>query len=191
MNARLTVLSGPSGVGKGSVVEALRRRHPEIWVSISATTRAPRPGEVDGVAYHFLTPEQFAERVAAGEFLEHADYAGHRYGTPRHPIDERLNAGVPVLLEIDLQGALQVRTALPEALLVFLAPPSFAELARRLAGRATETPADYRNRLAIARRELAHEDRFDVTVTNDAIESAADRLVALVTAPPAPPEGER
>ncbi len=177
---RLTVLSGPSGVGKGSVIAVIRRRHPDVWLSVSATTRAPRPGEVDGVHYHFVSPAEFDRMVAAGELLEHASYAGSSYGTPRAPVEERLAQGVPALLEIELQGARQVRAAMPEAQLVFLAPPTFDELARRLTGRGTEEPERVRRRLDLARTEIAAEDEFDVTVVNDDLEQAADRLVALM-----------
>jgi guanylate kinase len=177
---RLTVLSGPSGVGKGSVIAAVRRRHPHVWLSVSVTTRAPRPGEVDGVQYHFVGAAAFARMVADGELLEHASYAGSSYGTPRRPVEERLAAGVPALLEIELQGARQVRAAMPEAQLVFLAPPSFDELARRLTGRGTEDPERIRRRLDVARIELAAEDEFDTVVVNDELEAAADRLVALL-----------
>lgn len=225
------MLSGPSGVGKGSVVAAIRREHPEIWLSVSVTTRPPRPGETDGVEYHFVDAAEFDRMVRAGELLEHATYAGHAYGTPRRPLEERLAAGVPALLEIDLQGARQVRTALascrltehrltagpsaasgsaasgsappgsavsgsaasesavsgsavvgPEALFVFLVPPSWAELVRRLTARGTEPPDVLARRLATARRELAAEQEFDVVVVNDTIGSASARLVALMTA---------
>jgi guanylate kinase len=174
------VLSGPSGVGKGSVIAAIRRHHPDVWLSVSVTTRPPRRGETEGVEYHFVDDPEFDRLVAAGEFLEHATYAGHRYGTPRAPVLRRLDAGVPALLEIDLQGARQVRAAMPDSLLVFLAPPSFEELARRLTGRGTEDDEDVRRRLDIARIELAAEDEFDVTVLNDTVEAAADRVVALL-----------
>ena len=177
---RLTVLSGPSGVGKGSVVAALRRRHPQVWLSVSVTTRPPRPGEMDGVTYHFVDDAEFDRMVTSGALLEHAVYAGHRYGTPRAPVEEHLAAGVPALLEIDLHGARQVRAHDPTALLVFLAPPSWEELVRRLAGRSTERPDELQARLDTARIELAAEDEFDVTVVNDEVESAADRLVALM-----------
>jgi guanylate kinase len=177
---RLTVLSGPSGVGKGSVIAAVRRRHPDVWLSVSVTTREPRPGEVDGVQYHFVDQREFERMAAAGELLEHAVYAGHGYGTPRAPVEQRLADGVPALLEIELQGARQVRRALPDAQLVFLAPPSFDELARRLAGRGTEDPERVRKRLDAARIEMAAEDEFDVVVVNDDLEQAADRLVALL-----------
>lgn len=184
MSARLTVLSGPSGVGKGSVLAAIRARHPDVWLSVSVTTRPPRPGETEGVEYHFASDEEFDRLVADGELLEHAEYAGYRYGTPREPLLRRLASGVPALLEIDLQGARQVRVAMPEAFLVFLAPPSFDELARRLTGRATEDPEHVRRRLDLARIELAAEDEFDVVVVNDTIEAAADRVVALIAQSP-------
>jgi guanylate kinase len=178
--ARLTVLSGPSGVGKGSVIAEVRRRHPDVWLSVSATTRGPRPGEQDGVQYHFVDPPEFARMVAAGELLEHASYAGNSYGTPRRPVEEKLAAGVPALLEIELQGARQVRAAMPGAQLVFLAPPSFDELARRLTSRGTEDDERVRRRLDLARIEMAAEDEFDVLVVNDDLQAAADRLVALM-----------
>jgi guanylate kinase len=178
---RLTVLSGPSGVGKGTVVAAVRERHPEIWVSVSATTRAPRPGEVDGVQYHFVDADRFAEMVRTGELLEHAMYAGHAYGTPRAPLEERLAASVPCLLEIELQGARQVRSTKPDARFVFLAPPSWEELRRRLTGRGTEAPEVIRRRLDRARIELAAEAEFDEVVVNDVVTAAAARLVALMT----------
>jgi guanylate kinase len=181
---RLTVLSGPSGVGKGSVIAVVRERHPQVWLSVSVTTRAPRPGEVDGVQYHFVRREEFERMAAAGELLEHAEYAGNGYGTPRRPVEEQLARGVPALLEIELQGARQVRAAMPAAQLVFLAPPSFDELARRLSGRGTEDPERVRRRLDLARIELAAEDEFDVVVVNDDLERAADRLVALLEIQP-------
>ena len=178
--ARLTVLSGPSGVGKGSLISVVRRRHPQVWLSVSVTTRLPRPGEQDGVEYHFVSAEEFDRMVAAGELLEHASYAGHSYGTPRRPVEEQLAAGVPALLEIELQGARLVRVAMPDARLVCLAPPSFDELARRLTGRGTEDPERVRRRLDLARIEMAAEDEFDEVVVNDDLEAAADRLVALM-----------
>src|ERR1044072_1629549 len=135
MTSRLTVLSGPAGVGKSSIVSYLREHHPEIWHSVSVTTRPQRPGEIDGVNYHFVPGQEFAKLVADGELLEHATYAGNWYGTPRRPLEERLAQGVPVLLEVEWQGARQVRAQMPEALLVFLAPPSWEELERRLRGR--------------------------------------------------------
>lgn len=178
MTARLTVLSGPSGVGKGTVVAAVRRRHPEVFLSVSVTTRSRRPGEIEGVHYHFVDRSRFEAMAAADELLEHATYAGHSYGTPRRAVLDRLGSGEPALLEIELQGARQVRERMPEAHLVFLKPPSWSELARRLRGRGTESPARVARRLELARAELAAEAEFDEVVVNDDVELAADRLVA-------------
>jgi guanylate kinase len=139
--ARLTVLSGPSGVGKGTVVAAVRKRHPDVWVSVSVTTRRPRPGEQDGVHYHFVDDAEFDRLIEHDGLLEWAEYAGNRYGTPVEPLRRRLATGAPALLEIELQGARQVRERDPEAQLVFLAPPTWAELVSRLAGRGSEPPA--------------------------------------------------
>jgi guanylate kinase len=175
--ARLTVLSGPSGVGKGSVIAAVRRRHPHVWVSVSVTTRQPRPGEVDGEHYHFVDDDRFSELVDAGELLEYATYGDHRYGTPRAPVLQTLAAGRPALLEIDLQGARQVRASMPEAQLVFLAPPTWEELVRRLTGRATESEDVVAQRLAVARGELAALEEFDRRLVNHDVDSAADELV--------------
>ena len=177
---RLTVLSGPSGVGKGTVVAKVRELYPHIWVSVSCTTRVPRPGERNGVEYRFVTRDHFADLVADGELLEHAEFAGNLYGTPRAPVAERLAAGEPALLEIDLQGARQVRAAMPEAQLVFLAPPSVEELKRRLVGRGTDDEETIRRRLVHADEELAAEKEFDRTVVNDFVERAADELVGLL-----------
>ena len=180
------MLSGPSGVGKGTVVAAVRRRHPEVWVSVSVTTRPPRRGEVDGVHYRFVDDEEFARMVAAGELLEHDAHLGASYGTPRAPVLERLRCGQPALLEIELQGARQVRAAVPEAQLVFLKPPSWEELERRLVVRGTEDDERVRRRLELARRELAAEAEFDQVVVNDSVERAADALVALMNVRTAP-----
>ncbi|GAA2732386.1 guanylate kinase [Actinocorallia aurantiaca] len=177
---RLTVLSGPSGVGKSTVVARLRESHPEVWLSVSVTTRRPRPGETDGVQYFFTDDEGFDRLVASGELLEWAEFAGNRYGTPRRPVEERLAAGVPTLLEIDLQGARQVRESMPEALLVFLAPPSWDELVRRLTGRGTEPPDVIERRLEAARVELAAEKEFDLTLVNHSVQGVCDELLALL-----------
>lgn len=174
------MLSGPSGVGKGSVVAALQALDPDVWVSVSWATRARRANEVDGVHYVFVDEQRFDAERAAGGFLESAVYAGHHKGTPRGPVEARLAAGIPVLLEIDVQGARLVHAAMPEALLVFLAPPSEAELERRLVGRGTDDEAGVRTRLAIARAELAAQGEFDVVIVNDDVEQAARRLLALI-----------
>jgi guanylate kinase len=185
VTGRLTVLSGPSGVGKGSVIAAVRQRHLEVWLSVSVTTRHPRPGETDGVEYHFVDQAEYDRMVEAGELLEHATYAGSSYGTPRQPVLDTIAGGQPALLEIELQGARQVKRAMPEAHLVFLAPPSFDELARRLTGRGTEDPERVRKRLDLARIEIAAEDEFEVVIVNDDLERAADALVALLMTPEA------
>ncbi|WP_062520503.1 guanylate kinase [Demequina silvatica] len=180
--SRLVVLAGPTAVGKGTVVRALRDMAPEVYVSVSATTRSPRPGEVDGVHYHFITREDFDRRIAAGEFLEHATVHGQNsYGTLRGPVDERLAQGEPVLLEIDLQGARQVKQAMPDAHFVFLAPPSWEELVDRLVGRGTEGEEERERRLATAREELAAVDEFDQVIVNDTVERAARELLSIVT----------
>jgi guanylate kinase len=174
------VLSGPSGVGKSTVVRELRHHHPEVWVSVSATSRFPRPGEQDGVHYSFLDRAEFVRRAEAGEFLEWAEFAGNLYGTPADPVLRHLAAGDAVVLEIDLNGARQVHRRLPEALLVFLAPPSWDELVRRLTGRGTEGSDAVASRLDVARREMAAEPEFDVSLVNDDVESVCRRLVALL-----------
>ena len=181
--ARLTVLSGPSGVGKGSVKALIRERYPWVWHSVSATTRKPRPGEVDGVHYHFYDRAQFEDAVANGEFIEWANYAGNLYGTPRKPVEHQLASGLPVVLEADLQGARQIRIAMPEAQLVFLAPPSWEELVRRLTGRGTEDRATIERRLAAAKEELAAEAEFDHTIVNVSVEQATAELVSLLGSP--------
>jgi guanylate kinase len=179
MTARLIVLSGPSGVGKSTVISALRLQRPTLWISVSATTRPPRPGEVDGTHYFFLDDATFDEWIASGRFLEWATFAGFRYGTPRQPVDARLAAGESVLLEIDLQGARQVHRSQPDALMVFLAPPSWEELERRLTGRGTESEATVAARLAAAREELAAAAEFDLVLVNTSVEEVVERLVAL------------
>ncbi|GAA1297768.1 guanylate kinase [Saccharothrix xinjiangensis] len=180
---RLTVLSGPSGVGKSSVLAELRRMGPDIHFSVSVTTREPRPGEVDGVHYHFVDVAEFHRMARSGELLEHAEFAGNCYGTPREPVARALASGKPSLLEIELQGARQVRAAMPEARLVMLAPPSWDHLVGRLVGRGTEDPAVVARRLEIAREELAAEPEFDDVVVNDDVEAAAASLLNLVVGP--------
>jgi guanylate kinase len=179
--ARLTVLAGPTAVGKGAVTSWLREHHPEIWISVSATTRPQRPGEVDGVHYHFVDDATFDAMVAADELLEWAVvHKQARYGTPRGPVLEALAAERPALLEIDLQGARQVRERMPEARFVFLAPPSWDELVRRLVGRGTEDEAERERRLETARAELAAEPEFDAVVVNHTIPAAAEELIELM-----------
>lgn len=179
--SRLTVLAGPTAVGKGTVSADLRRRYPQIWLSVSATTRPPRPGEVDGLHYHFVGHQEFDRMAAGGELLEWALVHGrNRYGTPRAPVAERLRRGEPALLEIDLQGARQVRETMPNAHFVFLAPPSWEELERRLVGRGTEGPEERERRLRTAREELAAAAEFDDVVVNDVVTRATDELVSLM-----------
>ena len=178
--ARLTVLSGPSGVGKDSVIEQIRARARWVWLSVSVTTRKIRPNEVNGVHYTFVDRPEFERMVLDGQMLEWAEFAGNLYGTPRQPVDERLAQGQPVLLKIDLQGARQVRRAMPSAQLVFLAPPSWEELERRLIGRGTDDPATIKARLDHAHDELAAEPEFDVTIVNHFVEQAADDLLGLL-----------
>ncbi|PVZ11801.1 guanylate kinase [Actinomycetospora cinnamomea] len=183
---RLMVLAGPSGVGKSTVVAELRRIGAPLWFSVSATTRAARPGEVDGRDYRFVTPEEFDRMIAEGEMLEWADIHGgmHRSGTPRAPVDEHLAAGEPVLLELDLAGARAVRDQRPDALFVFLEPPSWEVLVGRLIGRGTEATEVVDRRLATAREELAAASEFDVTVINHDVGETARRLVELSVGPP-------
>ncbi len=183
--AGLTVLSGPSGVGKSTVVQAIRRNCPRVWLSVSVTTRRPRPGEQHGREYYFVSEAEFTELVRTGQLLEWARFAGNYYGTPRAPVSERLRAGVPGLLEVDVVGARQVREAVPDALLVLLAPPSWDELVRRLTGRETESAAVIEQRLEAARAELRAESEFDVTLVNTSVEDVCAQLVALMTAQPA------
>jgi guanylate kinase len=177
---RPVVITGPSGVGKGTLIRSLRERMPDLELSVSATTRRPRPGETQGVDYHFLSPEQFARHVADGDFVEHADYAGARYGTLRSELETRMAGGSPVVLEIEVQGARQVRETMPEAMQVFIAPPSLDALRARLVGRGTDDAAQIEKRLRTAEAELAAQDEFAKVVVNDRLEDAVDELVALV-----------
>lgn len=180
--SRLVVLAGPTAVGKGTVAAEIRKRHPEIHLSVSATTRPPRTGEVEGEHYFFVDDAEFDRLIAAGELLEHATvHNKYRYGTPRKPIERALEEGRTVLLEIDLQGARQVRAAEPSATLVFLLPPSWDELVQRLVGRGTEGEEERARRLRTAKVELAAQGEFDYRVVNDDVARAADEVVSLVT----------
>jgi guanylate kinase len=178
--ARVFVITGPSGVGKGTLIRSLRERMPELELSVSATTRAPRPGEEDGVDYHFLDDADFQRRVDAGEFVEHATYSGRRYGTLRAELERRLAAGHPVVLEIEVQGARQVRGSMPEALQVFIAPPSRDALRARLVGRGTDDTEQVEARLRTADAELEAQDEFAEVVVNDRLEDAVEELTAIV-----------
>ena len=183
----LTVLAGPTAVGKGTVSTYIRDNYPQVWLSVSATTRPARPGEVDGVHYFFKSPEEFDRLVAQGEFLEWAVVHGqNRYGTLRSTVKQAIAEGRSVLLEIDLQGARQVKAAVPDAHFVFLAPPSWEEMVRRLVGRGTETPEEQQRRLETAKLELAAEPEFDHTIINDDVRRAADELVSLMGLTPDP-----
>lgn len=180
--ARLFVISGPSGVGKGTLVSLVRRMRPDLGLTVSATTRPPRLGEVSGVSYHFLSEEEFSRRVDAGEFLEWAEVHGHRYGTLRDDVNAMLALGKSVVLEIDVQGALNVRRILPTAVLIFVEPPSLGELERRLRKRGTESEAQIGLRLAHAKHELELSARYDVRLVNDDRDVAAHRLVKVLKA---------
>jgi guanylate kinase len=178
---RLVVLSGPSGVGKTSVLARVRAQLPRLFISLSVTTRPPRPGEADGDHYRFIDDDTFEELLAAGQLLEHAEYAGNRYGTPRAPVEAALAAGRPALLEIEVQGARQVKASMPGALLVMLMPPSWPELVERLTSRGTESAEALARRLRVAREELDAVGEFDTTVVNDDVQRAAATLVTLLT----------
>lgn len=179
--AQLFVVAGPTAVGKGTIVAELRRRHPQLFVSVSATTRPARPGEIDGVHYHFVDDATFTQMLDGNQLLEWALVHGtHRYGTPRGPVEAELAAGRPALLEIDLAGARQVRQSMPGAQLVFIAPPSWDELVSRLLGRGTEAPEEQERRLRTARTELAAEGEFDHVIINDTVARATDRLEEIM-----------
>ncbi len=179
---KLIVLTGPSGVGKGTLLRSLRQRHPELYLSISATTRTPRPGEIDGVDYYFLSRSEFEEKIAQDAFVEWAEFAGNYYGTPRQSLETQMAQGHWVILEIEVEGARQVRRTFPEALLVFVRPPSFAELERRLRGRDRDSEDAIQRRLERAKEELQAADEFDVQVTNAVVEEAIRELEAAVFA---------
>ena len=183
---QLTVITGPSGVGKGTLVAALRQRQPSIWLSISATTRSPRSGERDGEHYFFLDRDDCDQRVAAGGLLEWAEFAGHCYGTPRQPVQEHLDAGRPVLLEIELEGARQVRHSFPEGFQIFIKPPSFEELERRIRGRGTDSDGAIRRRLERAQVELEAEGEFDAVLVNGDLSAGVADLERLMGLAPAP-----
>jgi guanylate kinase len=174
------VITGPSGVGKGTLIRGLLERVPGLELSVSATTRPPRPGERDGVDYHFLSEEEFDRRVAAGEFVEHARYSGHQYGTLRSELERRMAKAAGVVLEIEVQGARQIRAAMPEAVQVFIAPPSVEALRARLVGRGTDAPEDVEARLATALEELEAEKEFEYVVVNDRLEQATEELAGIV-----------
>jgi guanylate kinase len=179
--SRVFVITGPSGVGKGTLIRVLRERVPELELSVSATTRAPRPGEEEGVDYHFLSDEDFARRVDAGEFVESAEYSGRRYGTLRSELQRHIDAGNPVVLEIEVQGARQVREAMPEAVQIFIEPPDGEALRDRLVGRGTDDPNEIARRLAVAEEELGAAGEFQYRVVNDRLDEAVARLVEIVT----------
>jgi guanylate kinase len=174
------VITGPSGVGKGTLIRTLLERIPELELSVSATTRAPRPGEQDGRDYHFLSDAEFDRRVLVGDFLEHADYSGRRYGTLRSELERRLADGASVVLEIEVQGARQVKDKMPEAMRIFIAPPSEEALRTRLVGRGTDDEPARERRLATAKSELAAQDEFDIVVINDRLDDAAAELERIV-----------
>ena len=178
--AYVFVITGPSGVGKGTLIRGLMERLPQIELSVSATTRSPRPGERDGIDYHFLANDEFERRVRAGEFVEHAAYASRHYGTLRSELETRVAEGVPVVLEIEVQGARQVRAAMPEALQVFIAPPSLQALRTRLVGRGTDDGEEVERRLAVAEQELAAREEFAHVVVNDRLEDALEELVQII-----------
>ena len=180
MPPKVFVITGPSGVGKGTLIRTLLDRVPELELSVSATTRKPRLGETHGVDYHFLDDAEFDRRVQAGEFVEHATYSGRRYGTLRSDLEQRLTRGVPVVLEIEVQGARQIAETMPEAVRIFIAPPSEDALRTRLIGRGTDAPEDVEKRLATAREELRAQDEFPHVVRNDRLEDAVAALEEVV-----------
>jgi guanylate kinase len=181
--ARLTVIAGPTAVGKGTVVRRILEKHPDIALSVSATTRLPRPGERHGVEYFFLTDQEFDQMISDGNMLEHAVVHGHnRYGTPREPVEQALKSGKRMILEIDIQGARQLKATMPEALLVFIAPPSWIELENRLAGRGTEDRAEQLRRLATAKEEMLAQSEFEAVIINEDVDKCAEQVVDLMQA---------
>jgi guanylate kinase len=189
LSGRLIVLTGPSGVGKGTVVRLLRMRHPELFLSISATTRAPRAQEMEGVHYYFMTKADFQALIQGGELLEWAEYVGNYYGTLRQPVQEKLDAGIDVLVEIEVQGARQVLTNFPEAMTIFLLPPSLEILSDRLNQRQTETPETIERRLKRAFQEMAVVDEFRYHVVNDDLDGCLEQLESILYSPRKTPNG--
>ena len=181
MTAHLVVLSGPSGVGKSSVIAEALKDLPTTWLSVSVTTRDPRPGEVDGQTYFYVTQERFDQMIAQNELLEWAEYAGNRYGTPRDQVAERVANNIPVLLEIEVQGAMQVRKSMPEAILVFVQPPTWEDLEARLTGRGTESNEQVLTRLRMALQEMEAAKDFDHVIVNDDVAQAAHELVSYLS----------
>lgn len=179
--SKLFVISGPSGAGKGTLVARVRERLPQLGLTVSATTRAPRAGEIDGVSYHFLTDEEFTRRIEAGDFVEWAQVHDHRYGTLVSEVESKLAGGRSLILEIDVQGALNVRKRFPDAVLIFIEPPSMAVLRERLVGRGSETPESLELRMADAEREMALAGRYDARVVNDDLDRATEELVRIIT----------
>ncbi|MBL1177704.1 guanylate kinase [Pantanalinema sp. GBBB05] len=180
--SRLVVLTGPSGVGKGTLVRALLARHPELYVSVSATTRAPRPGEIDGVSYHFVSRNEFERMIANGELLEWAEFAGNLYGTPRTRVEAQIRQGNWVILEIELEGARQIRQTYPEALRIFILPPSLPELEFRIRNRGQDTEDAIARRLARAQAEIDAANEFDIQIVNDDFDKALDRIESALFA---------
>ncbi|MBD2343998.1 guanylate kinase [Anabaena subtropica] len=180
LSGKLIVLTGPSGVGKGTLMRSLLQRHPELYYSVSATTRAPRPGEIDGKNYYFISRSKFEQLLAQGEFLESAEFAGNYYGTPREAVLNQVQSGQLVVLEIELEGARQVRTSFPEALSIFILPPSFEELENRIRGRGQDSEEAIARRLQRAKEEIQAADEFDLQIVNDDFETALNAIEAAL-----------